>query len=277
MPCKLLIKMMDNELNDVSKSTVACYKRGDVVLVTTIDDEIGSGIGLPGFGVVTISDATKEEVIAGIARIAKSWTVDLDWTIDGHDVASDKYNATLFSESAHTSSDDGALTLSIVDTFLSKWNVSIDSNTSNSVVVHFYLSNNSYKSASLLFSKGFWGANVDNVVFSEYSYNFDTGTHIIDVDYSATNFKATTVVNKIEAVGGTIMNSVVGGVRFVINRNTVTAALKEDLIESVKSLNSVRRRRMFLEESDLVILENNDGTISITKVTLANRIRDKAI
>jgi len=275
MPCKLLIKMTDNTLEDLEKSAISCYKRGDVVLVAEIADEIGSGIGLPGWGIITITDATKSEVITAFSRIEKSWTIDLDWTLDSHNAVLDKYEATLFSESDHSSSDLGNLTLGMVDTFLSKWNVQIGSNTTNSVSIHFYISNNIYKSESILFSKAFWNADVSNIIFSENSYNPDTGTHIIDLDYSNTNIKPLAVVRKIEEVGGTVMASVTGGVRFIINRNIVTSALKDSLIEAVKTLNSVRRRRMYFQESDLIILENNQGTISVNKVTLANKIQDK--
>lgn len=247
------------------------YQRGECLRPFEVSDEIGRSHS---FLIFEISDASVAEMIDPVWT---QWAVNIDWTVLNRDVAEDMFTVAAYSDLENASHTAGKLLEAGVQRILNKWNCNILNSDPDGdpawVRFRFYLSNNSNKSESLVFSEGFWEHDVSNVVFSETGYDSGTGVHTIEADYSAEGWTPAKVEAHIVEKGGTVISDSGSVVEFSIPRNAVLNLFKEE----ANNYNDAEpiRRRYRLPEAEVAACEAAGDTVTKTKAQFLALLIDK--
>lgn len=155
--------------------------------------------------------------------------------------------------------DFGKLQRSIIEPILASWNAEIVSDVNG--VIEFNINIKALVSCPAVLD---WPQSiVDAVVFDEVDYNPDTGLHIIDIDYSATNKGSTAIEEQAMKSAQVLAHSASTKViRIAVPRDIAKTSFVAALQDRYESVPVLYLRRYYLPETmvDQIIAEGGERT-----------------
>ena len=264
------------------KDRAGVYKVGYPVGMKEDGHAWGGKEVLPYFFVVKVTDATMSEVEAMIfstfneRSINQSWVRKINWEVVNSDLSIDGWRLRILATNPGNSGL-GAITNTMVENFITRWNGEIFSFATNEVIFDIAVYENLSVPGALQ-SEGFWGINTSSIIFNEISYIQAGGIHEITADYSATswNAKPDRVQSLVEQKNGVVNSNSSGVINFTITRNNVLDEFKEEVRGAVE--NAVYRRQFRISETfaDTIISEGGVREVTLAQVQgyLLNRLDD---
>lgn len=241
----------------ISKREVS---KGDIVEIRATGTPF-AGLEPESFVMVEIPDVT----MAIYEQYSQAWNRILDYQVISQDTALDKFRIKVFSTTSSLS-NLGIITKDEVEAFLLKWNATVVSFGVNEVIFDFSV----YGGVS---SPAFWETPVQNIIFSEVSYDSITGTHRISADYSALLNSPTYVERYIASNQCTAISHQNKVIVFDALRSNVLTKFKEGVNQ--KSNKMIAKRRYYFDLAVIDYIVAQGGVITATVATVATYIKDK--
>ena len=230
-----------------------CYKKGYIVVVHG-DDYVPSRSEVPpSFVTISCPEVTEE-----VARnYMNSWEQTIDYNVLDVNATTGVYQVEVFGNNTNVSGDAG-ITQAQVETFLTKWNCTVDSFATNSVTFTMAL-------WQALQSEGFWGRDVSAFTFVLDNYNSSTG--IADVTVSGLNAAQITASKRlIEQKGCVVLSETSSSVTFAAERSDIFTEFKTDVQQ--KTRGTWCRKQYYFSEAlvdEALAMENTfDGETQLT-------------
>jgi len=170
----------------------------------------------------------------------------------------------------------GDMTRERAEGYLNKWNAVVQSGTKNSVIFDIWAFDNA-GAPGMLQSEAFWSANVDNVIFTEDSYNATTGLHKLTVDYSNTVADPDHAERIVTDAGGIITEHVENEyLRFDMEGALLGARFRQQTSRKLQEI--LDKKQFYLTPSAVNTIRANGGILSATlsqfETYINNRIYD---
>jgi len=260
---EILIKAEDFVHPDPEVDRRAAWKKGHPVVVKPDGHKWGREEGPPKFIIVKIPGVSPDQ----LQNYIQEWRDDIDLQILSSDKTTDTYQVKLFNRNVSTSGV-GDVSRTRVEQALSEWNITVDSFITNGVIFTFNVYN-------VLTSPEFWERRVDNINFTELSYDSTTGVHRIQIDYSAANVEPQRAERIATRVGGIVVNNDTTNKIMVVDfdRTDATNRFKRWLKERIEDIQARRRFCVPANLIDQVVRQG--GIITVTKTQFLNYLRDK--
>lgn len=241
----------------ILKNDTISHTRGDIVEIRPSASPFG-GLEPDSFYMVDISDAIVSEFI----EYANEWDTILNYNVINSDLINDVFQIEL---SATTNvSEVGGITRDQVETYINKWSGTVNSFSNNTVTFTISIFN-------AIKSSGFWNKNTDNVIWTELDYT--NGVHTVQADFTNVNVTSLSVEDHMSEKGANIISNNNNIIVFSIDRATIRNDFQSSIIRKVKR--QIKRRRYYLPENILTIIDSNGGTYTTTKATALLYIKDK--
>lgn len=249
------------------------WDSGYLVHVRDRDQLVDNGVNMqlpPDFCQIKITDVDDPLSIESV--YCREWTRAIDWEfVLPHDWVNDVHTLNIFIKPDKVAASGVAgITRDMVETYLNKWNATVDTVSSNSVVFNAGV-------YTAIQSRGFWGKDTSLLLFDERSYDSATGVHRVDCDYRndpVISARSRAAINAyIEAKGGTIVGHNSTGVRFDINRDSVFQEFKLDVKETVGDYFSSRQFRILPAQVAQALA--NGGTLEVTQSQFITQVRNR--
>ena len=246
---------------DPEKDRRGCYKKGDIVHVSDDGHEWGAKETLPSFVVVKVPGVS----LAAALAYRDHWQIELAFSVVSADLATDSFVVSLSNTNTNVSTGEAGITRAQVEEYLNGWNLAVDSVSANSVV----FSGTIY---GALTSSAFWDAPLTNIVFSEVSYDPQTGVHIIEANYAATNLKPLQVAKRITSLGGTPISNASRVMTFSMTRALARTAFQDDVADKAREI--WKRRRWGFTPAQVDNAIASGGVVTITAAQAQSLIKD---
>jgi hypothetical protein len=285
MACELLVHRNSKNYShsDAVKDKSGVYKKGYIVIGKTLphsgwgNKEIFSA---GNFVHIKVTDATWEE----LKDYAEHWRLFIDYELVGSNLEIDGHRFRIFSTNGGVSGY-GNITRERIERYLNRWNAEIFSVASNEIVIDVTINN-------LLRSPAYWdyvpGDGLEDIGYSQLSYDQGTGEHVYLLDYSNVrpeildrNSVAQRIAYRLSERGVTFANHDTENqtAEATIIRNDVLINFRNEVYKDVADNFPLYRRKFYIEESDVDSLvqysENNNGEpYEVTKAQLANYFKD---
>jgi len=198
---------------------------------------------------------------------AIAWKRDVDFEVVAQNESIDGFRIRLFA--ANANSGLGAVTREQAEGFIQNWNGAVQSFGTNEVTFDITI-------YDALVSQGFWDIDLDArpIVFSEVSYNLDTGIHRIAVDYNGSGINNTTYVEQwVSGKGLTIVTHSAKVLTYDADRSIVRNVFQDDLKEKLRE--TITRRRYYVGSGVVDYIVGQGGTATTDRATLESYIKDK--
>lgn len=128
----------------------------------------------------------------------------------------------------------------MVENYLTLWSATVQSVAANEVVFDAGV----YNAAT---SSGFWDIDADEFdgyVFTEESYDANTGEHVINLDHSSSSRNPTWVESHVTQRVDDVMSHENRVIQFMVTRGTVMDAFKADVKRRLRTRIAHRRYRL---------------------------------
>lgn len=290
MPCEILIKTdthSGGRVNythpDPEKDRRGVYKKGYPVSV--FDDprtHRGYKEGLPYFVAVNVTDATAAELDAMIVstflgkNLNQSWDREIDFATVNNNATIDGWRIRVFATNPGFSNLAG-ITQLMVENYLTKWNASVFSTTTNEVQFDVTIFEDGSQVPGAIQSEGFWDIDPVGVVFTEDSYVEGTGVHTVEADYSATSFEPENVEEKVTQRGGTVNSHSADVINFDINRTDVFQWFQDEVKQALEQ--TIYRRQFRVPEAtvDTIATTGTEIVVNHSKGDVTYRVLDRTL
>lgn len=216
------------------------------------------------FVIINVTDRTVEE----LRQYNIPWRRIIDWNIVNSNLTIDGYRLELMTTNDNLSGE-GGITREMCENFLNNWNGSIVSTTYNSVIFDITVFN-------AICSQNFWGATINNILFTELDYNQTEFVHQIEANYFNTLYLPIKIQKKVKEKNATILSHNIENktIVFEITRNDVLKDFKGSIKLALER--TIYKRRFRINETFVDdIIENHNGRISVTFNQLQPYIIDK--
>jgi hypothetical protein len=244
----------------IMKYDKGTHTKGDIVEIRA------SSTGFGGLEPVTFVLAEVPDLpMADYKDKSSAWERLIDFSVSGQDLSVDGYRLKLFSTLVAGTS--GIITREEVEAFINSWGGVVFSVAVNEVLFDITI-------FDALTSKPFWdGRDISQILFSEISYDQETGIHQIQADYSALENNPTYIETVIANKGMTVTSHNEKIITFEGDRETARNEFQKDIKEKSKKL--VERRRYYVNPGVVDYIINQGGSIVTSKATLDTYIKDK--
>jgi len=258
---EILFKAIDANHSDPIKDLRGCYKIGYPVVVMPDDHEWGNEERLPKFVIIKCPEVTVEQC----QQYIESWKDDFVYTVVSQKAVQGIYTVRVQNDSVSVSGLNN-ITLDKVENYLLNWNCNNISFTFPYVQFDFIL-------WQVVQSDGFWGKeNIDDYASFELdSYDSETGVGIISA--TVYNIDELIVLDKIQFNGGVLISHIGDVYQFSIEKSTIFNKFKEEVKKRTEL--TYCRRKFYISVSNVQLIINSGGVITLTKTQLLNLIKNK--
>lgn len=250
---------------------MACYlvivgagpRKGDIVTTQVAGHPIGAAEQPPAFVRVRVPDM---DWIAA-RQHAQAWVSSLGFAVVASDLSQDLHRIRLYNLTASASA--GNLTRRQVERFIQSWGGAVVSEAANEVRFDISI----YDAARSPAFLGYPQAALDQVDWSEVSYDQQSGEHVIEADY-AVRVNPNSLDTQIRSVGAEIVDHDAGVVRYRVTR----AGLQSRFITDINDRGRVyvsTRSRYYLPESVVNHILNQGGMIEADRDAVESYVRDR--
>ena len=263
MPAFVLFKLVDSP----DPSDPMTYGKGCPIQVSDRDIYVGAQT-LPIFGQVEISDAN-----VGTIRDAYHvpWNKALEWDILDSDQATDTHQLKAYVKPEYVSASGmGRLTLDKVESFLSRWNATID----NAELGEVTFTANVFNAIK---SEGFWERDVSMFAWSEVAYDAPTGIHRVRVNYTGYTILLAEYAGQIVNRGCEVVSNQPAQKRvtFDCSRANVFAEFKQSVKQNFDGQFAINKWR--LDDAGIEMLINAGGKLQVTKAQAIQYLRNRLV
>lgn len=245
----------------IMKETRNAFK-GDIIEVRA------SGTPLPGATSPFVAVEIPTVPIAAWEQYNSPWHLEVGFEVVAQNVSIDGFRIRLYSET--TNGVMGAVTKDQAEAFINSWGGTVFSFGANEVVFDI-------KIYDALVSAAFWDEIRDDlfpqIVFSELSYDSETGLHRIEADYSALSINPTAIERYLIRRHMTAVSHANRVLVFDGDRTLARTEFQNDLKEKLRRLVAKKRYRV----SDAVVdyIVSQGGHLETDAATLLTYIKDK--
>jgi hypothetical protein len=262
---ELLVFNRTNTNADPVKDERGCYKRGDIVNVSSDDfySTYGGGYSLPDFVIFKVPGLS----LSAAEAHKESWNFDIDYAIVQTNPAQDGARIRVFAVAPGSAR---GLTRPQVEGFINSWGGSVVSVATNEVRFDITIQ-------SIYKSEGFWEVNPAalGIVITETNYVQATGIHTATIDLTASNVKPAAAQARVESKGGTVLSYAAGIATVTFERVAVRQAFQNAVRAAIKKV--WRRRRYGMPIADVDAAVAAGGVLTITQAELASKLLDRAV
>lgn len=239
--CELLIKASTN-------NSPQPWRAGMVVTVKPDGHEWGSKETAPAFYLVKVPGVSVETA----TQYLEEWNHKPVFELLSEDLVTDTHT---YKMTVKASSIKGALTLSQVDNYFTKWGCEITDNTLDSITFTANIFN-------IIKSNGFWGRDVSGLGFVD---SYDTNSHTVTV----TGATAQQIERACSLNGVTY----VPPLSYRVNRNQAKKAMADDIYQQFNRI-VIERRRWYLSNAAMSALASAGGVMTVSAAQLLQHLKD---